>query len=125
MFGLDQLKSSELKLEYVFQHFFALYVNEVQRQWVDFVTPLVNYKPFPHSQSLTDHAISSPAPLVTYFQKMGELYEIFSIHTKKQYSLDKSLKVLESILCYFRNDSEKVRNTFKLQGIMQGPQGVM
>ena len=32
--------------------------------------------------------ISSPAPLVTYLQKMGELYDVFSIHTKKQYSLE-------------------------------------
>ena len=69
--------------------------------------------------------ISSPALLVTYLQKMGELYDLFSIHTKKQYSLEEGLKVLESVLCYFTNVSEKVRNTFKLQGIMQGPQGVM
>ena len=70
--------------------------------------------------------ISSPAPLVTYLQKMGELYDVFSIHTKKQYnSLEEGLKVLDSVLCYFKNVSEKVRNTFKLQGIMQGPQGVM
>ena len=32
---------------------------------------------------------------------------------------------MNSVLCYFKNVSEKVRNTFKLQGIMQGPQGVM
>ena len=69
--------------------------------------------------------ISSPAPLVTYLQKMGELYDVFSIHTKKQYSLEEGLKVLDSVLSYFENGSEKVRNTFKLQGIMQGPQGVM
>ena len=69
--------------------------------------------------------ISSPAPIVTYLQKMGELYDVFSIHTKKQYSLEEGLKVLNSVLCYFKNVSEKVRNTFKLQGVMQGPQGVM
>ena len=56
---------------------------------------------------------------------MGELYDVFSIHTKKQYSLEERLKVLKSVLCYFKNVSEEVRNTFKLQGIMQGPQGVM
>ena len=66
--------------------------------------------------------MSSLAPLVTYLQKMGD---VFSIHTKKQYSLEEGLKVLESVLCYLKNISEKVRNTFKLQGIMQGPQGVM
>ena len=69
--------------------------------------------------------ISGPAPLVSYLQKMGELYDVFSMRTKKQYSLEEGLEVLESVLCYFKNVSEKLRNTFKLQGTMQGPEGVI
>ena len=58
VFGWDRLKSSEVRLKYVFQHFFALRVNEnVVSNWVDFVTQLV--RPYPHSQSLIDCAKDS------------------------------------------------------------------
>ena len=58
MFGWNRLKSSEVRLKYVFQHFFALRVNEsVVSNWVDFVTHLV--RPYPHSQSLIDCAKDS------------------------------------------------------------------
>ena len=58
VFGRDRLKSSEVRLKYVFQHFFALRVNEnVVSNWVDFVTQLV--RPYPHSQFLIDCAKDS------------------------------------------------------------------
>ena len=49
--------------------------------------------------------ISGPAPLVTYLQKTDELYDVFS---KKQYSLEEGLKVLESVICYFKNVLRKL-----------------
>jgi hypothetical protein len=61
--------------------------------------------------------------LMTYIQKIGNLFDIFYIHTKKEVPVENACSAIDNVVDYFEGTVEKVRTTYKLKGSIQGPQG--
>ena len=61
--------------------------------------------------------------IANYLEKIGQLYDIFSVHANYRLSVDVALNELDNIMRYFDSTVDDLKVLLKQTGTVQGPQG--